>query len=73
VPGDGSGQHRHDEVVEFGRGRSARRRWRVRALLTCLVLATAAGGKLVAVNTRTGRAESLGVRLPAVDQVAIRA
>ena len=33
----------------------------------------AAGGKLVAVNARTGQAESLGVRLPAVDQVAIRA
>jgi hypothetical protein len=33
----------------------------------------AAGGRLVAVSTRTGRAESLGVALPAVDQVAIRA
>jgi len=32
----------------------------------------ASGGHLVAVNPRTGRAESLGVRLPAVDQVAIR-
>jgi hypothetical protein len=30
------------------------------------------GGKLVAVNARTGRAEGLGVSLPAVDQVAIR-
>jgi hypothetical protein len=30
------------------------------------------GGKLVAVNPRTGRAESLGVSLPTVDQVAIR-
>jgi len=30
------------------------------------------GGQLVAVNQRTGRAESLGVSLPAVDQVAIR-
>jgi hypothetical protein len=28
--------------------------------------------KLVAVNLRTGRAESLGVNLAAVDQVAIR-
>jgi hypothetical protein len=33
----------------------------------------AAGGRLIAVSTRTGRAESLGVALPAVDQVAIRA
>jgi hypothetical protein len=32
----------------------------------------AAGGKLDAVDTRTGRIEGLGVRLPAVDQVAIR-
>jgi hypothetical protein len=32
----------------------------------------ASGGKLVVVNARTGRAQSLGVRLPAVDQVAIR-
>jgi hypothetical protein len=32
----------------------------------------ASGGKLVAVNARTGRAESLGVSLPGVDQVAIR-
>ena len=32
----------------------------------------ATGGKLVAVDPRTGRGESLGVRLPAVDQVAIR-
>jgi len=32
----------------------------------------AAGGKLVAVDPRTGRAEGLGVRMPAVDQVAIR-
>jgi hypothetical protein len=32
----------------------------------------ASGGKLVAVNPRTGQAESLGVSLPAVDQVAIR-
>jgi hypothetical protein len=31
-----------------------------------------AGGKLVAVDARTGRVESLGVSLPAVDQVAIR-
>jgi hypothetical protein len=30
------------------------------------------GGKLVAVDARTGRAESLGIGLPAVDQVAIR-
>jgi hypothetical protein len=30
------------------------------------------GAKLVAVNLRTGRAESLGVNLAAVDQVAIR-
>jgi hypothetical protein len=30
------------------------------------------GGKLVAVNPRTGRAETLGVSLPAVDQVAVR-
>jgi hypothetical protein len=33
----------------------------------------AAGGRLVAASTRTGRAESLGVTLPAVNQVAIRA
>jgi hypothetical protein len=33
----------------------------------------AAGGRLVAVSARTGRAESLGVALSAVDQVAIRA
>jgi hypothetical protein len=33
----------------------------------------AAGGKLVAVDARTGRAERLGVTLPAVTQVAIRA
>jgi hypothetical protein len=33
----------------------------------------AAGGKLVAVNARTGKADSLGVTLPPVDQVAIRA
>jgi hypothetical protein len=32
----------------------------------------ASGGELVAVNPRTGRAQSLGVHLPAVDQVAIR-
>jgi hypothetical protein len=32
----------------------------------------ASDGELVAVNQRTGRAQSLGVRLPAVDQVAIR-
>jgi hypothetical protein len=32
----------------------------------------ATGGKLVVVDTRTGRIEGLGVRLPAVDQVAIR-
>ncbi len=36
-----------------------------------LFVATA-GGKLLAVDPRTGRAESLGVSLPAVDQVAIR-
>jgi hypothetical protein len=33
----------------------------------------AAGGKLVVVNARTGQVESLGVMLPAVYQVAIRA
>jgi hypothetical protein len=32
----------------------------------------ASDGKLVAVNARTGRADSLGVALPGVDQVAIR-
>ena len=32
----------------------------------------ASGSKLVAVDPRTSRAESLGVSLPAVDQVAIR-
>ena len=32
----------------------------------------ASGGKLVVADTRTGRIEGLGVRLPAVDQVAIR-
>jgi sugar lactone lactonase YvrE len=32
----------------------------------------ATGGKLVVVDTRTGRVGGLGVRLPAVDQVAIR-
>jgi hypothetical protein len=32
----------------------------------------ASGGRLVVVNARTGQAEGLGVRLPAVDQVAIR-
>jgi hypothetical protein len=32
----------------------------------------ATGGKLVVVDTRTGRIEGLGIRLPAVDQVAIR-
>jgi hypothetical protein len=32
----------------------------------------ASGGQLVVVNQRTGRTESLGVSLPAVDQVAIR-
>jgi hypothetical protein len=32
----------------------------------------AAGGNLVVVNPRTGTAQSLGVRLPAVEQVAIR-
>jgi hypothetical protein len=37
------------------------------------LFAAAAGGRLVAVSTRTGRAESLGVALPAIDQVAIRA
>jgi hypothetical protein len=30
------------------------------------------GGKLVVIDARTGRVEGLGVRLPAVDQVAIR-
>lgn len=34
--------------------------------------ARASRGRLVAVNPRTGRTESLGVGLPAVDQVAIR-
>jgi hypothetical protein len=33
----------------------------------------AAGGRLVAVDARTGRAEHLGITLPAVAQVAIRA
>ncbi len=33
----------------------------------------AADGKLLAVNARTGQAKSLGVTLPAVSQVAIRA
>jgi hypothetical protein len=42
VPGDGSGQDGHDEIVEFGAGRSAARRWVPRALLACLVLATVA-------------------------------
>ena len=32
----------------------------------------ATGGRLVAIDPRTGRAEGLGVNLPAVDQVAIR-
>jgi hypothetical protein len=32
----------------------------------------AAGGRLVAVNARTGQAQSLGVALPPTDQVAIR-
>jgi hypothetical protein len=32
----------------------------------------ASGGRLVAVDPRTGRVQSLGVRLPAVEQVAIR-
>jgi hypothetical protein len=32
----------------------------------------ASGGKLVAVNARTGRPESLGVSLPAIDQLAVR-
>jgi Tol biopolymer transport system component len=32
----------------------------------------ATGGKLVVVDSRTGRVEGLGVRLPAVEQVAIR-
>jgi hypothetical protein len=32
----------------------------------------ASGGQLVVVNPRTGQADSLGVSLPAVDQVAIR-
>jgi hypothetical protein len=32
----------------------------------------ASGGRLVAVSARTGQVESLGVSLPAVDQVAIR-
>jgi hypothetical protein len=32
----------------------------------------ASGGRLVAVSARTGRAESLGITLPAVEQVAIR-
>jgi hypothetical protein len=32
----------------------------------------ASGGKLVAIDARTGRPESLGVSLPAIDQVAIR-
>lgn len=32
----------------------------------------AAGGHLVVINARTGRAEPLGVKLPAVDQVAVR-
>jgi hypothetical protein len=39
VPGDGSGRSGHDEVVEFGSGRSAGRRWVPRALLACLVVA----------------------------------
>ncbi|HTW00278.1 MAG TPA: hypothetical protein VMF87_08240 [Streptosporangiaceae bacterium] len=42
TPGDGSGQHRPDEIVEFGRGRGAGHRWRSRALLACLVVATGA-------------------------------
>jgi hypothetical protein len=39
VPGDGSGRRGHDEIVEFGGGRAAGRRWVPRALLACLVLA----------------------------------
>jgi hypothetical protein len=42
APGDEPGQDGHDEVVEFGSGRSAGRRWLPRALLVCLVLATVA-------------------------------
>jgi hypothetical protein len=37
------------------------------------LFAAALGGHLVAVSARTGLAQSLGVALPAVDQVAIRA
>jgi hypothetical protein len=33
---------------------------------------TAPGGRLIAINASTDRAEGLGVRLPAVDQLAIR-
>jgi hypothetical protein len=33
----------------------------------------AADGRLVAINARLGRAEHLGVTLPGIDQVAIRA
>jgi hypothetical protein len=35
---DGTGQHRDDEVVEFGRGRQVSGHW-IRALLAGLVLA----------------------------------
>jgi len=44
APDDGSGQHRYDEIVEFGSGsgrRLAGRPWLSRALMTGLVLAAA--------------------------------
>jgi hypothetical protein len=40
VPRDESGQDGRGEVVEFGSRRAAGRRWRLRVLLACLVLAT---------------------------------
>jgi hypothetical protein len=42
APRDGPGRNGHDEIVEFGSGRFAGRRWVPRALLACLVVAAVA-------------------------------
>lgn len=41
APGGEAGHNRHDEIVQFGSGRSPRARWLPRLFLACVVLAAA--------------------------------
>jgi hypothetical protein len=61
--GPGSDLPAGGDATEYSMAWSPDGRW---------LFVAASGGRLVAVDPRTGRAESLGVSLPAVDQVAIR-